>query len=132
MNCIFFLFFSISLKSYKQNGKHSVFYIHHSLSIKIFISYFRFMYQLIDIHTHAHTTTLSLIPPIPIGAADLVPDLLVFYDSLRAYPYLERMPMYYLHCAYEEKCLSSSADARNDSHIRYAHASTSTRRVHWP
>lgn len=44
---------------------------------------------------------------------DLVPDLNAFQSSLRYYPYVENLPLYYLRCAHEENCLSSSADGQS-------------------
>lgn len=51
---------------------------------------------------------------------DLVPNLQRFESSLKTYPYVSPTPMYYLSCALEENCLSSSAHlhAGNPSHNR--------------
>lgn len=53
-----------------------------------------------------------------IDLPDLVPSLSQFERSLRNYPYVDRLPMYYLTCALEENCLSSSANGRRNSHYR--------------
>ncbi len=53
----------------------------------------------------------------PAGIPDLVPHLEVFRHSLY---YLYRIPLYYLTCALDENCLSSSARGKPDRHYRYA------------
>ena len=50
---------------------------------------------------------------------DLVPDVYQFQRSLVNTPYLSRVPMYYLTCALEEECLSSSARGQPYNHYRY-------------
>ena len=55
-----------------------------------------------------------------IDLPDLVPDLSQFQSSLVRVPYLSRTPMYYLTCALEEGCLSSSARGKPFDHYRYA------------
>ena len=49
---------------------------------------------------------------------DLVPDLEKFQSSLVNVPYVDRLPMYYLTCALDEKCLSSSATGQPYTHYR--------------
>ena len=49
---------------------------------------------------------------------DLVPDVSQFQSSLERVPYLSRIPMYYLTCAHEEGCLSSSAQGQPYNHYR--------------
>jgi lysyl oxidase-like protein 2/3/4 len=44
------------------------------------------------------------------GLPDLVPNVARFEQSLKYYPYLDRIPLFYLACAKEEGCLSSSAN----------------------
>ena len=61
------------------------------------------------------SSVLSLFLDLP----DLVPDLSQFQSSLVRVPYLSRMPMYYLTCALEEGCLSSSARGKPFDHYRY-------------
>ena len=52
------------------------------------------------------------------GVADLVPSLLYFENSLRLYPYVDLIRMYYLTCAIEDNCLSSSANPARPNDIR--------------
>ena len=49
---------------------------------------------------------------------DLVPNLKEFQNSLLRYPYLDRSALYYLTCAREENCLSSSANGQSNTDIR--------------
>lgn len=43
------------------------------------------------------------------GVPDLVPDLSRLRSSLLSRRYVDRIPLYYLSCALDEGCLSSSA-----------------------
>ena len=52
------------------------------------------------------------------GIADLVPSLLYFETYLRHYPFIELMRMYYLDCAVDDGCLSSSANTAGPNDIR--------------
>ena len=47
-------------------------------------------------------------------APDLVPDADVLEHSLISRYFVERLPLYHLTCAIEEKCLSSSAEGAHD------------------
>lgn len=52
------------------------------------------------------------------GVPDLVPDLYRFRRSLEARYWIDRIPLYYLGCAKEEGCLSSSANDAEASSVR--------------
>lgn len=70
--------------------------------------------------THSTSPHLLLVFSLSFQALpDLVPDLTAFQRSLRSLPYISRIPMYYLTCAHEEKCLSSSADGKTHDHYRH-------------
>ncbi len=53
-----------------------------------------------------------------LGIPDLVPDLEAISQSIEYYPYISRWPQYYLTCAKEEGCLSSSAEGKGDNDYR--------------
>ena len=58
-------------------------------------------------------------------APDLVPDVERLQKSIEGRYYTDRLPLYYLQCAYEELCLSSSAYGANvpQTNERYNYAS---------
>ena len=49
----------------------------------------------------------------------MVPDVATLSRSLQFYPYIDRTPLYYLQCANEEKCLSSSAEGQPADNLRH-------------
>lgn len=53
------------------------------------------------------------------GLPDLVPDLDTLRNSLYSTYYISRVPIYYLTCAREEKCLSSSAVGASPNSARF-------------
>ena len=53
-----------------------------------------------------------------VGAADLVPDVDRLRDSMVARRYIDRLPIYYLLCALEEGCLSTSANGAPQTNER--------------
>lgn len=54
-----------------------------------------------------------------VGVPDLVPDQYRFRTSLETRFWVDRIPLYYLSCALEEGCLSSSAVGAETSEVRY-------------
>lgn len=53
-----------------------------------------------------------------LGRPDLVPVLDRLRSSLTSRPYTEIIPMYYLRCAMEDKCLASDAANKSNGHLR--------------
>ncbi len=68
---------------------------------------------------HLLSSMFPLSLPNTAAVPDLVPDLLAFERSLRYYRYVDRLPMYYLTCAREENCLSSSATGLSPNDLRH-------------
>lgn len=56
-----------------------------------------------------------------VGVPDLVPDQYRFRSSLETRFWVDRIPLYYLSCALEEGCLSSSAVGAETSETRYVY-----------
>ena len=89
------------------------------------------MYVHVTASSHtAPPLTYSLFSLSLQALPDLVPDLSTFQRSLQNFPYISRIPMYYLTCAHEEKCLSSSADGKTYDHYRHLLRFTS-RTMNW-
>ena len=61
--------------------------------------------------------SLVLLYFVILGLPDLVPNVKRFQFSL-GYRYIDRLPMYYLTCALEEKCLASDATNQNPNQLR--------------
>lgn len=74
-------------------------------------------------HTYTCTSAQNYDSLLYLVAADLVLDVDLLKLSLQSRHYIDRLPMYYLRCALEEKCLSSSA--YTGSNERQEHVYTS-------